>query len=79
MARGYSGDRVVLAYVARRPGATAKQVAQALGIPDGRVAVNLDRLTDDGLLVVASPGASGSPCLYLLPPTDGEPEKASGT
>ncbi|WP_420706767.1 MarR family transcriptional regulator [Streptomyces sp. Amel2xE9] len=48
--RGYRGDRVVLAYVARHPGATGRQVAQALAIPERRVMANLDRLTADGLL-----------------------------
>ncbi|WP_338678263.1 winged helix-turn-helix domain-containing protein [Streptomyces sp. SCSIO 30461] len=68
--RGYRGDRVVLAYVARHPGATTGEVAQAVGMPERRVRANLGRLRDDGLLAVTSDGASGAPRPYLLPSLD---------
>ncbi|MEU8954847.1 helix-turn-helix domain-containing protein [Streptomyces sp. NPDC048518] len=69
--RGYRSDRVVLAHVARHPGATAREVAQVLGIPESRVKANLDRLTGDGLLAVTSDGVAGGPRSYLLPSVDG--------
>jgi hypothetical protein len=52
--RGYRGDRAVLAYVAAHPCATTRQVAQAIRIPERLAARSLNRLTDDGLLAVAS-------------------------
>ncbi|MET9372299.1 winged helix-turn-helix transcriptional regulator [Streptomyces griseoflavus] len=51
--RGHRADRVVLAHVARHPGATTRQVAQTLGVSERRVTANLDRLTGDGPLMVA--------------------------
>ncbi|WP_406495303.1 hypothetical protein [Streptomyces sp. NBC_01604] len=47
-------------------------MAQDLGIPERRVTANLDRLTDDGLLTVASDTAPGASPSYVLPPADGE-------
>ncbi|WP_308376843.1 helix-turn-helix domain-containing protein [Streptomyces sp. ISL-99] len=65
--------------MARHPGATPRQVAQALGIPERRVTANFDRLTDDGLLAVASDSAPGAPRSYLLLPVGGEEKQPSGT
>ncbi|MEV6537266.1 helix-turn-helix domain-containing protein [Streptomyces sp. NPDC051639] len=77
--RGYRGDRVVLAYVARHPGATTRQVAQAIRIPERRATRNLDRLADDGLLTVGSDGAGRASRSYRLAPADGEPTQTSGS
>ncbi|MBC9723963.1 helix-turn-helix domain-containing protein [Streptomyces sp. TRM68367] len=77
--RGYRGDRIVLAYVARHPGATTRQVAQTLGIPERRATANLDRLTVDGLLVVVSEGAPRALRSYLLALGDGEPKQMPGS
>ncbi|WP_240660037.1 helix-turn-helix domain-containing protein [Streptomyces sp. WAC 01529] len=65
--RGYRSDRLVLAHVARHPGTTTREVAQALGIPECRVTANLDRLAGDGLLTVASGQRSRSPALVSSP------------
>lgn len=77
--RGYCGDRVVPVHLARHPGAITRQVAQVLGIPERRVAANLDRLTDDGLLAVASDSTPGALRSYLLRPAGGEAKKTPRT
>ena len=51
---------------------------QALGIRERRVTVNLDRLTDGGLLTVASDGAPAAARSYVLPPAGGEAKQALG-
>ncbi|MGW7725921.1 winged helix-turn-helix transcriptional regulator [Streptomyces canus] len=53
---GYRRDRVVLAHIATHPGAATRQVARAVGASERVVARNLDRLTDDGLLVLVMGG-----------------------
>ncbi|MFC5634618.1 MarR family transcriptional regulator [Streptomyces bullii] len=75
--RAYRSDRAVLAHVARHPGVTTRQVAQALGIPERRAMANLGRLAHEGLLTVTSDGVSGDPRSYLLPPVDGEGNETS--
>lgn len=64
--RGYRRDRVVLGYVAVHPGATTWQVAQAVDAPVRVVIRNLDRLTDDGLLVLAKEGTTAASRSYRL-------------
>ncbi|WP_434600527.1 winged helix-turn-helix domain-containing protein [Streptomyces sp. A5-4] len=66
MQRGYHRDRVVLAYVAANPGSTTRHVANAIGAPERVVARNLDRLTDDGLLVIVTDGATPALRSYRL-------------
>ncbi|WP_369228301.1 MarR family transcriptional regulator [Streptomyces sp. R39] len=78
MQRGYRGDRAVLAYVAGHPGATTRQVAQAIRIPERRATRNLDRLTDDGLLMVASDGTPRALRSYQFALPDGEPKQTPG-
>lgn len=64
--RGYRRDRVVLAHVAAHPGAATRRVARAVGAPERVVARNLDRLTDDGLLVLVTCGATPALRSYRL-------------
>ncbi|KAB2977336.1 MarR family transcriptional regulator [Streptomyces sp. SS1-1] len=77
--RGYCGDRVVLVYVAGHPGATTRQVAQAIRIPERRATRDLDQLTADGLLTVASDGNPRALRSYLLSLADGEPKQTPGS
>lgn len=56
--RGYRLDRAVLAHVAVHPGAAPRHVARAVGASERVMARNLDRLTDDGLLVLVTDGAT---------------------
>jgi hypothetical protein len=51
---------------------------RALGTRERRVTVNLDRLTDGGLLTVASDGAPVAAHSYALPPAGGEATQALG-
>ncbi|WP_331447524.1 MarR family transcriptional regulator [Streptomyces xanthochromogenes] len=64
--RGYRRDRAVLAHVAGHPGAKTRHVARAVGAPERVVARNLDRLTDDGLLVLVTDGATPALRSYRL-------------
>lgn len=64
--RGYHRDRAVLAHVAAHPGATTRHVARAVGVSERVVAQNLDRLTDDGLLVLVTDGATPALRSYRL-------------
>ncbi|MFF7408794.1 MULTISPECIES: winged helix-turn-helix transcriptional regulator [Streptomyces] len=64
--RGYRRDRAVLAHIAVHPGAATRHVARAVGASERVVARNLDRLTDDGLLVVVSDGATSALRSYRL-------------
>ncbi|MER0483258.1 winged helix-turn-helix transcriptional regulator [Streptomyces sp. Edi2] len=64
--RGYRRDRAVLAHIAVHPGAATRHVARAVGASDRRVARNLDRLTDDGLLVLVTDGATPALRSYRL-------------
>jgi hypothetical protein len=64
--RGYRRDRAVLAHIATHPGAATRHVARAVGAPERVVARNLDRLTDDGLLVLVTDGAPPSLRSYRL-------------
>ncbi|MFJ4918516.1 MarR family transcriptional regulator [Streptomyces sp. NPDC088725] len=64
--RGYHRDRAALAHVAEHPGATTRHVARSIGVPEGVVVRNLDRLTDDGLLVLVTNGASPALRSYRL-------------
>ncbi|MFD6249860.1 MarR family transcriptional regulator [Streptomyces roseolus] len=61
--RGYRRDRVVLAYVAARPGIEVDQVAHAVQASQPVAARSLERLKEDGLLVHggadAAPAARG--------------------
>ncbi|GGS93588.1 hypothetical protein GCM10010254_12000 [Streptomyces chromofuscus] len=59
-------DRAVLAHIATHLGAAPRHVARALGAPERVVARNLDRLTDDGLLVVVAVGATPGLRSYRL-------------
>ncbi|MFD4480370.1 winged helix-turn-helix transcriptional regulator [Streptomyces sp. NPDC058471] len=64
--RGYHRDRVVLAHIAGHPGAATRHVARAVGVPERVVARNLDRLIDDGLLELATDGATPALRSYRL-------------
>ncbi|WP_107436385.1 MarR family transcriptional regulator [Streptomyces hyaluromycini] len=77
--RGYRSDRIVLEYVAAHPGATMRQVAQAIRASEGLAARNLNRLTDYGLLAVASVGASRDLRSYQLALADRDPKQTSGS
>ncbi|WP_405479275.1 MarR family transcriptional regulator [Streptomyces anulatus] len=66
--RDYRRDRVVLVHVAAHPGSTTRQVALALGIPERAVVRNLDRLADDGLLVLVVDGETPTLRSYRLAP-----------
>ncbi|MDX3308225.1 helix-turn-helix domain-containing protein [Streptomyces sp. ME08-AFT2] len=77
--RGYRADRAVLAYVAAHPGATTRQVAQAIGTPERLAARNFDRLTDDGLLTVTTDGVPRVLRSYRLALADGELTETSGS
>ncbi|MFB7529723.1 MarR family transcriptional regulator [Streptomyces sp. NPDC056178] len=50
--RDYRRDRVVLARVAARPGAVTRHIARAVDARERAVARSLDRLTDEGFLVL---------------------------
>ncbi|WP_227026006.1 winged helix-turn-helix domain-containing protein [Streptomyces fodineus] len=63
---GYRRDREVLAHIAGRPGATTRQVARAVGVSERVAARNLDRLTDDGLLVLIADGVPPALRSYRL-------------
>jgi hypothetical protein len=77
--RGYRGDRAVLAYVAGHLGATTRQVSQAIRIPERRATRNFDRLTGDGLLMVASDGTPRALRSYQLAFPDGERKQTPGS
>jgi hypothetical protein len=77
--RGYRSDRAVLAYVAAYLGATTREVAQAIRTSERLTSRNLDRLTDDGLLAVASDGAPRALRSYQLALVGGEPKQTSGS
>ncbi|WP_225987333.1 MarR family transcriptional regulator [Streptomyces spectabilis] len=64
--RGYHRDRAVLAHVAAHPGAATRHVARAVGASERVVSRNLDRLTDDGLLVLVTDGATPALRSYRL-------------
>lgn len=64
--RGYHRDRAALAHVAARPGAATRHVARAVEVNERVVARNLDRLTDDGLLVLVTDGATPALRSYRL-------------
>ncbi|MGW4441329.1 winged helix-turn-helix domain-containing protein [Streptomyces sp. NPDC004682] len=64
--RGYHRDRAVLAHVAAHPGAVTRHVARAIGVSERVVAQNLDRLTDDGLLVLVTDSATPALRSYRL-------------
>ncbi|NEB88907.1 MarR family transcriptional regulator [Streptomyces anulatus] len=66
--RDYRRDRVVLVHVAAHPGSTTRQVAVALGIPERAVTRNLDRLADEGLLVLVVDGETPALRSYRLAP-----------
>lgn len=64
--RGYCRDRDVLAHVGVHPGAATRQANHAIEDPE-RVAVRiLVRLTDDGLLVLVTDGATPALRSYRL-------------
>ncbi|MEU0099979.1 helix-turn-helix transcriptional regulator [Streptomyces sp. NPDC006267] len=73
--RGYRADRVVLAYVATHPDATTRRVARAIKMPQRRATHHLDRLTDDGLLTVASVGGPRALRTYRLALAIGQPKQ----
>jgi hypothetical protein len=64
--RGYRRDRAVLAHVAAHPGAETRSVARAVGANEHVVARSLSRLTDDGLLVLVTDGATPGLRSYKL-------------
>ncbi|MDW4907803.1 winged helix-turn-helix transcriptional regulator [Streptomyces sp. ADMS] len=64
--RGYRRDRAVLAHIAVHPGASTPHVARVVGASERVVARNLDRLTDDGLLVLVMDGATPALRSYRL-------------
>lgn len=64
--RSYRRDRAVLAHVAAHPGSATRYVARAIRAPECVVARNLDRLTDEGLLVIATDGATPALRSYRL-------------
>ncbi|MGD3111539.1 winged helix-turn-helix domain-containing protein [Streptomyces sp. YGL11-2] len=64
--RGYRRDRAVLAHIAAHPGAATRHVAHAIGVSERGAARSLDRLTDDGLLVLVSDGAPPALRSYRL-------------
>jgi hypothetical protein len=53
-------------------------VAQAIRIPERRATRNLDRLTDDALLMVGSDGAPRALRSYQLALLDDEPKQPPG-
>ncbi|WP_343034447.1 winged helix-turn-helix domain-containing protein [Streptomyces sp. 769] len=59
-------DRAVLAHIATHPGAATRHIARAVGASERVVARNLDRLTDDGLLVLVTDGATPALRSYRL-------------
>ncbi|WP_435125647.1 winged helix-turn-helix transcriptional regulator [Actinacidiphila sp. bgisy144] len=63
--RSYRDDRAVLVCLAAHPGATRRRVARATGVPERLVTRNLERFSDDGLLLLVVGGAPGP---ALLPP-----------
>ncbi|WP_106978489.1 helix-turn-helix domain-containing protein [Streptomyces globisporus] len=73
--RDYRADRVVLAYVATHPDATTRQVARAIRVSQRRATRHLDRLTDDGLLTVASVVGHRALCTYRLALAIGQPKQ----
>lgn len=64
--RGYRRNRAVLAHIAVHPGATTRHAARAVGASERVVGRNLDRLTDDGLLVLVTDGATPALQSYRL-------------
>ncbi|MFI0218265.1 MarR family transcriptional regulator [Streptomyces lydicus] len=64
--RDYRRDSAVLAHVAAHRGAATRHVARAIGARERVVARNLDRLTDDGLLVLVTDGATPALRSYRL-------------
>lgn len=63
---GYRRDRVVLAYVAAHPGATARQAARALDTAEKVVGRCLSRLVEDGLIVLNDEAAAPDLPSYRL-------------
>jgi hypothetical protein len=64
--RDYRRDGAVLVYVAAHPGAATVHVARAIGARERVVARNLDRLTDDGFLVLRTDGATPALRSHML-------------
>ncbi|QNE77341.1 MarR family transcriptional regulator [Streptomyces finlayi] len=64
--RGYRRDRAVLAHIAVHRGVATRHVARAVGAPERVVARSLDRLTDDGLLVLVTDDATPALRSYRL-------------
>ncbi|MFJ8673589.1 MarR family transcriptional regulator [Streptomyces sp. NPDC093589] len=64
--RGYRRDRAVLAHIAMPPGATTRHVARAVVASERVVARKLDRLTDDGLSMLVTDGATAGLRSYRL-------------
>ncbi|MEU9623282.1 MarR family transcriptional regulator [Streptomyces sp. NPDC087228] len=64
--RGYRRDRAVLAHIAAHPGAATRQVVAAIEAPERVVVRNLDRRTEDGLLVLVTDGATPALRSYRL-------------
>jgi hypothetical protein len=64
--RGYRRDRVVVAHIAAHPGGETRSVGQAVGANERVVARNLSHLTDDGLLVLVTDGATPGLRSYKL-------------
>ncbi|MFF0630643.1 winged helix-turn-helix domain-containing protein [Streptomyces sp. NPDC004296] len=66
--RAYHSDREVLAWLAAHEGATTRQVAVGVGVSERVVIRNLERLTEDGLLVVVQDGETPALRSYRLAP-----------
>lgn len=64
--RDYRRDREVLAWVAARQEATTRQVAAGTGVSERVVIRNLERLTEDGLLVLVQDGETPALRSYRL-------------
>ncbi|WP_234362588.1 winged helix-turn-helix domain-containing protein [Streptomyces formicae] len=65
---GHRQDLVVLAYVAAHPGAEARGIARAVGVPERVVARNLRRLTENGLVVLMDDDVHPALRSYRLAP-----------
>ncbi|MFE4333231.1 MarR family transcriptional regulator [Streptomyces sp. NPDC056638] len=64
--RGYRRDRAALAHIAAHSGASTWQVSGAIEASERVVVRNLDRLTDDGLLVIVADSATPALRSYRL-------------
>ncbi|WP_411150191.1 MarR family transcriptional regulator [Streptomyces sp. A30] len=64
--RDFRRDRAVLAHVAVHPGAATRHVACALGARERVVQRSLSRLTEEGLLMLETDGATPALRVYRV-------------